>query len=78
MPELRCSSPLTIAVSPSAPRTYAVLVKPIPIARTGAAARSAVASSMYGGYAKAVTGARGIVGSITPPAAIAPNRTREA
>jgi len=32
----------------------------------------------WGGLAKAFTGARGIVGSITPPAVIAPNGTRVA
>mgnify|MGYP006172296277 CR=1 FL=1 len=42
---------------------------------SGAAARSSTASSTPGGSANALTGARGIVGSIAPPAAIAPNGT---
>src|SRR6266568_7838222 len=54
------------------------LVKPNMMAWIGAAARSSVASSMYGGWANARTGAKGIVGSIPPPALMAPNGTRVA
>ena len=78
LPELRLCSRSTRSFSASAPVTYDELVKPIPMTATGAAASNETASSMCGGFTNAATDASGIVGSMAPPVAIAPNGTRAA
>jgi hypothetical protein len=78
MPELRLWSRSTRSLSASAPVTYAELVKPIPMTSSGAAASNETASSIWGGSTNAAIGAKGMVGSMAPPLAIAPKGTRAA